>query len=483
MRRTCRIAAAALIAACTPALALPAQTTNPFTAPPKLATARALVLPTIVERTLPNGLKLVIVEQHELPIVDIALVVRNGTEAEPARKNGLATLTAGLLTEGAGPRDAAAIAEQQAYLAIQLGAGSGFEQSTIRLHTSVATLDSALALMTDVALRPTFPEKSFAQQKSARLTALLQEADRAPAMADRAFAALVFGDNNPYGGSPGGTREDVETITREDVDSFWKTWYRPNNATLVMVGDLSVAEAMRRATAAFGAWQRADLPALAKVVPSSAGATTVYVVDKAKAPQSSFRIGGVGVARNTKDYYPLMVMNTALGGSFTSRLNQNLRETKGYTYGANSGFTMRREPGSFTARAEVVAAKTDSSLIEFMKELSSIREPLPAAELAKVKKYLQLGYAERFESTTDIAGQIAALIPSGIPLATLGSFNAGVGAVTAAEVQRVANQYVDPKKMVIVVAGDRASIEGALKATKIAPVIVVDARGRRLPVP
>ena len=483
MRCTGGMFNAALIAACTPMLALQAQTTNPFTAPPRLATARALVLPTIVERTLPNGLRLVIVEQHELPIIDVALVVRNGSEAEPKGKNGLATLTAGLLTEGAGSRDALAIAEQIGYLAIRLDALSGFEQSTVRVHSSSATLDSAMALMTDLALHPTFPEKSFAQQKSARLTALLQEADRAPAMADRAFAALVFGENHPYGRSPGGTREDVETITRDDVSTFWKAWYRPNNATLIMVGDLSVAEAVKRATAAFGAWQRAKLPVLAKSTPVAAGSTTIYVVDKAKAPQSSFRLGGIGVARNTKDYFPLMVMNTTLGGSFTSRLNTNLRETKAYSYGASSGFTMRREPGAFTSRAEVVAAKTDSSLIEFMKELNGIREPLPAAELAKVKKYLQLGYAERFESTTDIAGQIAALIPVDIPLSALGGFNAGIGAVTGADVQRVAKQYVNPTKMVIVVAGDRASIEAALKATKIAPVQIVDSRGRRLPVP
>lgn len=483
MRHTRGILSAVLAAVSAPMLAVHAQATNPYTAPPKLGPVKALVMPAIVERTLPNGLKLVIVEQHELPMIDMALVVRNGSEAEPKGKNGLATLTAGLLTEGAGSRDALAIAEQIGFLAIRLTAGSGFEQSTIRVHTSSATLDSAMALMTDIALHPTFPEKSFAQQKSARLTALLQEADRAPALADRAFSALVFGENHPYGRSPGGTRDDVETITRDDVNSFWRTWYRPNNATLVMVGDLSVAEAVRRATAAFGTWERADLPVIAKATPTPAAGTMIYVVDKAKAPQSSFRLGSVGVARNTKDYYPLMVMNTTLGGSFTSRLNQNLRETKAYTYGANSGFTMRREAGPFQARAEVVAAKTDSSLIEFMKELNSIREPLSAAELAKTKKYLQLGYAERFESTEDIAAQIAALIPSGIPVASLGGFNAGVGAVTGADVQRVAKQYIDPSKMVIVVAGDRASIEAALKATKIAPVVVVDARGRRLPVP
>ncbi|MBL0172942.1 MAG: insulinase family protein [Gemmatimonadaceae bacterium] len=458
---------------------LRAQAKPASTTPPPLKAPKPLTLPAITERTLPNGLRVVIVEQHELPIVDVVLVVRTGAEADPPGKAGLATLTANLLDEGAGARDALGIAEQIGYLAVRLNTGAALELSQVSLHTTRATLDSALALMADVALRPAFAEKEFSRLKSDRLTSLLQEVDRGPAIADRAFAAIVFGENHPYGRSTSGTREEADTFTRDDVTHFWQTWYRPNNATLVIVGDLTTTEAMTRATSAFGGWTRAELPVQARIAPSPAKPTTVYIVDKTNAPQTSFRIGGIGVARSTKDYYPLMVMNTALGASFTARLNQNLRETKGYTYGASSGFSMRRQPGAFTARAEIVAAKTDSALIEFMKELNGIRTPMPAAELAKTKRYLQLGYAEGFESTSDIAGQIAALIPTGVPLAALGTFNTGIGAVTGADVQRVARQYIDPSKLAIVVAGDRASIEPALKALKIAPVEIRDAKGRR----
>ncbi len=448
------------------------------TTPPTLSAPTALTLPAMTERTLPNGLRLVVVEQRELPVVDVALVVRSGSEADPKGKAGLATLTANMLDEGAGTRDALGLAEQIGYLAVGLFAGATFEQSTVSLHTTRATLDSALALMADVVLRPTFAQKEFDRLRNDRLTSLLQEADRGPALADRAFNAIVFGQDHPYGRSTSGTREEAESITRDDVMQFWRTWYRPNNATLVMVGDITVAEAVARATTTFGGWDRGTLPTLAKVAPAPAARTTVYIIDKPKAPQTSFRIGGIGVARDTKDYYPLMVMNTALGASFTSRLNNNLRETKGYTYGAGSNFVMRREPGAFTARAEIVAEKTDSALIEFMKELNGIRTPMPAAELAKTKRYLQLGYAERFESTGDIAAQIAALVPYGLPLSTLGAFNSGIGAVTTADVQRAATQYLDPSKLAIVVAGDRESIEPALKALKIAPVEVRDAKGR-----
>ena len=477
MRRL-SITAAALLFAAAP-LTLTAQAQPASTTPPRLKAPTPLTLPAITERTLPNGLRLVIVEQHELPVVDVALVVRTGSEADPIGKAGLATLTANLLDEGAGARDALGIAEQVGYLAVRLGTGAAFEQSTVSLHTTRATLDSALALMADVVLRPTFAEKEFNRLKNDRLTSLLQEVDRAPAIADRAFAAIVFGEAHPFGRSTSGTSEEAGTLTRDDAMRFWQTWYRPNNATLVIVGDLSTSEAVSLSTAAFGSWLRGNLPALAKVTPLPAKPTTVYIVDHPKAPQSSFRIGGIGVARSTPDYYPLLVMNTALGASFTSRLNQNLRETKGYTYGASSGFSMRRDTGAFTARAEIVAEKTDSALVEFMKELKGIRQPMPAAELAKAKRYLQLGYAERFESTGDIAGQIAALVPAGVALATLGTFNAGVGMVTGADVQRVATRYIDPSKVAIVVTGDRASIEPTLKALKIAPVEIRDAKGRR----
>jgi predicted Zn-dependent peptidase len=443
---------------------------------------RPLVLPALVERTLPNGLRLVIVEQHELPVLDAALVVRTGPEADAAAKMGTATLTANLLDEGAAGRDALAIAEQLGYLAVSLRTGANFEQSTVALHTTNATRDSALALMADVVLRPTLSQKDFDRLKQERLAALLQEQDRGPALADRGFTALVFGLDHPFGRSVNGSRETVEAITRDDAMAFWRTWYRPNNATLVLVGDLTVAQGEALARRHFGAWERATLPTLAAYpVPRSRSeprATTVTIVDRPKAAQSSFRIGGLGVTRDTPDYAALMVMNTMLGGSFTSRLNTTLREKKGYTYGASSTFLMRRTAGSFVAFADVASAKTDSALIEFLRELRGIREAPPAEEVAKAKRYLQLGYPEGFETTGGIAAQVAALIPAGIPLATLGRYQARIGAVTAADVQRVARRYIHPDSLTIVIAGDRARIEAGLKGANVAPVEVRDSRGR-----
>jgi predicted Zn-dependent peptidase len=465
-------------------LAAPLAAQRPFpTTPPALPPLNPVAHPRFVDRTLPNGLRLIVVEQRELPVLDATLVIGTGAESDPVGKRGLATLTANLLDEGTTSRSSIAIAEQSALLGVQLFTTAGYEQSTIGLHTTTAVLDSALSLFADVVRRPAFADAEFTRIRKERLTGLLQEQDRGPAIADRAFAHIVFGPDHPYGHVPQGDATDVESFTRDDIQRFWSQWYRPNNATLIIVGDIAPADAERRATALFGDWARASLPARPTFTPPATNAARIYLIDKKQAPQSSFRIGTLGVARSTPDFYPLTVMNTVLGGAFTSRLNNNLRETKGYTYGASSGFGLRRNAGPFTARAEVVAEKTDSALIEFMKELRDIRKPVPAAELLKAKRYLTLGYAERFESTRDIAGELAGVVTQGIPIETLSRFQQNVARVTAADVQRVATQYVNPARLSIVIAGDRASIQKPLEALKIAPVEIRGMAGRPPVVP
>ncbi len=483
MRRPMSCAAIAAIAGVTLSHAtLHAQPVD-RTAPPRLAAPTAVTMPTTEERTLPNGLKLVVVTQRKLPLLDAVLVLRHGTEADPIGKEGLGALTAALLREGTAGRTSLDIAEQQAFLGIRLGSGASLEQTTVSLHAPTAVLDSAFALMADLVLRPAFPQAEFTRVRSETLTGLLQLRDRAPAIADRAFAALLYGESHPYGRPTAGTETTVETITRADVQRFWETWYRPNAATLILVGDISVEDAERRARALFGGWTRAELPLIATAANPARASTGITLIDKPGAPQSSFRIGSVGVARDTPDYHALMVLNTLLGGSFTSRLNNNLRETKGYTYGAGSSFAMRRAEGPFTARAEIVAEKSDSALLEFMKELRAIREPVGEEELEKAKQYLILGFAERFETTADVASQLAPLVTYDLPLDTWGGFQRGVASVTAADVQRVATRYLDPSALRIVIVGDRARIEAPLRATNVAPLQLRDAMGREVPRP
>jgi predicted Zn-dependent peptidase len=282
----------------------------------------------------------------------------------------------------------------------------------------------------------------------------------------------VYGSAHAYGRPLSGTETSTRAIARADIERLYRTYMRPNNATLIVVGDVRPDDVAARVDRLFGGWQRGPLPAARYGSAPAAGATAVYLVDKPGAAQSSFRIGTVGVARSTEDYFPLLVMNTILGGSFTSRLMQNLRETHAYTYGAGSGFAMRRAPGPFTARAEVVTAKTDSALLEFMKELRAIRDTVPAAELTKAKQYLQLQLPGDFETTGDIAGQLVPLVVYGLPLDYYNSYVQNIERVTQADVQRVAQKYVDPGKLAVVIVGDRKAIEPGLRALKVGPLTV-----------
>jgi predicted Zn-dependent peptidase len=456
----------------TPVAAAPIDLTKP----PTLGAPPTLRVPPITTRQLPNGLRIVVVEQRELPLVDMILQVRTGGEADPAGKTGAAALVAAMLTEGTTSRSALEIADQAAYLGVRVGAGSGWEQSTVALHAPTAQLDSAMALFAEVALRPAFPAPDLERVRKVRLTSLQQLRDRGPAIADRAYASALYGEQHPYGRPLTGTEASVASLSRDDLLGFYTRHYRPNNATLVVVGDVRPDDVERRARALFGAWQRGDVPAPTTSTAQAPKATTLVLIDKPGAAQSSFRLGGIGAPRSTRDYFALQVLNTILGGSFTSRLMQNLRETRGYTYGASSGFALRRSAGPFTASAEVVSAKTDSALIEFMKELRAIRDTVPGEELAKAKRYLQLSLPEDFETTGSIAGQLLPLITYDIPLDFYNSAVENIGAVTQADVQRVARQYVDPDRLTLVIVGDRKTIEPGLRALRPGEIVIRDVR-------
>ncbi len=377
------------IAALLSAYSAAAQATFDRSKPPELGPPPRVSLPPIITRELPNGLKLMIVEQHELPLADFVLLIGSGSTAARAGKAGIANLVSAMLREGTTSRKSLDIADQISFLGIRLSPTSSWESSTLSLHTPTAQMDSALALFADVALHPSFPPNEFERIRKTQLTDLLQQRDQGPVIASKAFPAILYGNAHPYGAPLEGTEASVKSITTADLQSYYQANFRPNNATLIIVGDVNPAQIEAKINNLFGSWQRGDVPALNYGEPPKASTTTIYLIDKPGAAQSSFRIGAVGVPRSTKDYFALTVMNTILGGSFTSRLNQNLRETRGYTYGAGSRFDMRRAAGPFLASAEIVTAKSDSALIEFMKELKRIREAVPADELSRAKRYLQ----------------------------------------------------------------------------------------------
>jgi predicted Zn-dependent peptidase len=420
------------------------------------------------------------VEHHELPVVNFIMLVGSGPETDPLDKLGLSTLTAALLDEGTGSRDALAIADQAAFLGATLSSSSGWDASRVSLQTIATQMDSALALFADVILRPSFPEAELERIRRERLTAIIQQQDSPQRVADVAFARVVFGEGHPYGRQQIGTAATVSSVSREDIQNYYRAHYRPNNSTLIIVGDFKPADMEKRLGSLFGVWERGEVQRPTFVHPPPRTGTSIYIVDKPGTPQSSVRIGHVGTSRSTPDYFGLLIANTMLGGSFTSRLNMNLREAKGFTYGAFSSFDMRKTEGPFVTQAEVVSAKTDSAVLEFMKELNGIRDTAPAAEVDKARQYLQLQLPDAFETPADIAGRLVSVALHGLPLDYYNSYAQSIAAVTLGEAQRVAAAHIHPDRLAIVIVGDRRAIEPGLRRLGLGPIQLRDMSGAPL---
>ena len=436
--------------------------------------APALKLPPIQKRTLANGLPVWIVEMREVPVANLTLVIKAGASADPAGKYGLASFTAAMLDEGAGTRNALDLADAVEFLGASLTTGSAFDSSNVRLHTPVSKLDEALPLMADVALRPQFSAAELERLRKERLTSLLQTRDNPGALASAAFARVVFGPRHRYGTPAMGNSASNGEMTVADMRGFHTSWYQPQHAHLIVVGDVTAAAVLPKLEKAFGGWKNGATTAK-PVIETAAqhGPRQIYLVDKPGAAQSQIRIGWVGVPRSTADYYPLDVLNTVLGGSFTSRLNQNLREQHGYSYGAGSSFDMRLSAGPFVASAGVQSDKTVESLQEFFKELNGIRQPIPIAELTRAKNYEALGFPSTFEATADMAGNLIQLVVYGLPETFFSEYVPKIQAVTAADVQKMAAQYIQPDRFAVVVVGDLAKIEPLIRAAKLGTVRVL----------
>jgi predicted Zn-dependent peptidase len=442
----------------------PAQPPPDRTAAPKPGPPPALKLPAIQKRTLSNGLPVWIVELHKVPVVHVSLVVKAGSGADPRGKFGVAHLTAQMLDEGAGARDALQIADAVDYLGANLSTSSTFDATIVDLHVPVARLADGLPIMADVALKPTFPEKELQRVREELLTSILQAQDDPASLVQFAFPRLVFGPQHRYGTMSFGTAASLKSFTIADLKQFHAGQYVPSNAALIVTGDVTPASVMARLESAFGAWKgTAPSPA---PVPQAPQLTSrkVYLIDKPGAAQSVIRIGWVGVPRSTPDYFALRVLNTVLGGAFTSRLNTNLREVHGYSYGASSSFDMRGSAGPFYAGAAVQTDKTAEALTEFFKELEGIRKPIPADEIDKAKNYVALLLPRSFETTESMASSLAPAFIYNLPADFYVTFTDRVRAITPAEAQRVAEQYLQPDKFAVVVVGDLKVIEPGIRA-------------------
>ncbi|HKJ02716.1 MAG TPA: pitrilysin family protein, partial [Longimicrobiales bacterium] len=370
---------------------------------PEVGPPESLELPEIQDYNLDNGLRVVLVERTALPLVSMELQFRGGAAAHLPAKAGLAGLTADMLDEGTTTRTALEIADAVDLLGASLSSTAGYDASQLRLSVLRSRFQEALDILADVVRRPTFPEADLERLRRERLSRVIQRSDVPAALADDAFTAVLYGADNPYGVSLLGTRATLESLTRDDVVAFHRERYAPGQATLVIAGDIHREDLDDYLAQAFAGWSgRGVDPDPIPAAPARAQ-RTIYLVDKPGAAQSEVRVGRVGVGRDSDAYYPLSVMNTVLGGSFTSRLNAKLREEKGYTYGAGSFFDLRRAPGPFEASAAVATSVTDSAVVDFVREIDRMAsEAVPEKELDRARNYLALRLPQRFESVDDV---------------------------------------------------------------------------------
>jgi len=430
---------------------------------PKAGPDPKFALPPIEKKKLSNGLDVWMVRQTELPIVSMNLTIRSGATLDPNDRSGVSGMTAALLTTGTKTRSANDISNLLQSIGASVNASSNWDSSNVSMQSLTKDLDTALDIYADVIRNPSFSESEFKSIKSRSIIGLSQRRSNATAVNDVVYNKVLYG-SQPYGRQLSGDEKSLTAMTRDDLVKFYAANYHPNNATLIVVGDIDSKTLIPKLEKAFGGWEKgADVKSDAPPAEMMAK-PGIYLVDKPGAAQSSVSIGQVGIDRANPDYYAIMVMNSILGGG-SARLFMNLREDKGYTYGAYSRFQYRKAAGPFAALAEIQTGSTKESIVEFMKELNGIRggRPVSADELENNKQSIIRRYPSQFETVGAISAQLQNLVIFGLPDTYFNDFITNVNKVTADDVNRVANKYLDPSKMAIVIVGDRKTIEPGLK--------------------
>jgi predicted Zn-dependent peptidase len=443
-----------------------------------------LRFPNVSRRALANGLGVRTVEHRGVPVVSFVLLLSSGSAADPADRRGLAALTADMLDEGSGSRSAIDIEEALSSMGAQFETEVGADATVLSLLTLPRFADEALALLCDIAARPNLAIEDFDRVRELRVNRLRQLRTLAPAVADLSLARVLY-SGHPYGGLPIGTMAGLSATLPGDVSSFHRQVWRPSQVTIVAVGAASHDELFGTVERAFGWWQNppADGAAAIALAPNvmtlaapERPAAPLAIVDRPGAAQSEIRIGQVGVPRLTPDYAALLVLNMVLGGQFVSRLNLNLREDKGFTYGVRSGFEFRRAPGPFVVQTAVQTAVTAAAVREVLNEVQAITASRPAtpAEIDMAKAALTRGYPRSFETAGQIARGLAQLALYELPDDTLEQFVPLVHGVDL-EAVTAAAQRLDPSRMTVAVVGDRAAIEPGLRGLGLGEPVVMAA--------
>ena len=447
---------------------------RPRQAPPVPLARREMTFPAFTETTLPNGLRMIVVENRSLPVLDVDLYVSTGSAADPRGKAGLASMMAGLLDKGTTNRSARQLAERIEGVGGTLGAGASQDEVFVSA-TALSDQDTLVfSMLSDVALRPSFPESEFTTLRTQTISGLRSALGDVDALGNRAFAQAIYGAH-PYGASP--DVRSVEAIRREDLRAFHRTYFKPGNALLVVAGDMTPARATELARRYFGSWTGAAVPAVAMPAPADRAQTQIVLVHRPGAVQSNLIVGNLGTRPDNEDLFAVEVMNQVLGGGTDGRLFQILRQQKGWTYGAYSSFSRPRDVGTFRAGAKVRTEATDSALAELLAQVRRIRtETVSPAEFEGAKSYLLGSYPLRFETAGQIANRLAELRLLGLPMERVREYPARIAAVTPADVQRAAQKYLHPDRSAVVVVGDATQLLPKIQG--MGAVTVVDVEGR-----
>ena len=431
------------------------------TPPPPLPT-HPIKLPTAYETTLPNGLVVVVVEDERLPLVSYRMAFRTGDAHDPAELPGLMDMLTGLLTEGTETRTSREIADEVARLGATLQAGASSDYTTVAASSLATFSDEILELMADVVLRPVFPPNEVELAKQNTKESLKQQRAQPAFLASEMVARVMFGDH-PYSVTAP-TPESIDATTRERLVEFHRSTFVANNAVFVIAGDVQRDAILQRIEGLFGDWQAGTLSGDNFPSPPRRTSCSAYVVDRPGSAQANIVITSAGITRTSPDYFPMLVMHTILGANASSRLFMNLREEKGYTYGAYSSLDARRTAGTFRATAEVRTPVTGDSLKEFFYELNRIRnEPVSEKEISDAKSYLTGVFPIRLETQEGLIDQLVQIKMFGLPDNYLEIYRNRIQEVTIEQIQEVAKKYVKPEEAAIVIVGDGSQLNEQVK--------------------
>lgn len=462
-----RGAAAGLLALAlaAPAAAAPADRSKP----PSASAPRPVKLPPLQRLALSDGLPVTLVTTNEVPAVEVVLVLRAGAAYDPQGHAGLACMTADVLDEGSGGRDALAIADMIDLIGAELRTSCGWDAALVRLHVPVVRLAVALQVFADVVARPSLRQQDLDRLRREALTDLLQARDEPRQLAGFALARAVFGEHR-FGLPLRGDAASLQALKAGDLRAFHNRLYRPENAALIVVGAIDAEALLPQLEKALGGWQKGGAPLAPPAEPAPTSGRQLWLVDRPGAAQSVIRLGRIGPGRAAPDHAALEVMNTLLGGSFTSRLNDNLREQHGYSYGAGSRFDYRQQGSLFLAASDVHTPVTADALRELMSELTRVRTPAKKEEVERARAFLAAGYAREFETTRQIAAKLAEQFVFGLPDDEIPGFVPRALDVDLKAVQRAAQATIDPANLAIVIVGDRAKIEKGLAGLELGPI-------------